>query len=256
MDILFTVCGRAGSKGIKNKNIKEFLGYPLPYYTFSAIAQYLEEYSEDAIDVALNTDSPELIEIANNNPFVDVSIINRKPELGGDRVPKMAVILDTFSQMQEKKKKKYNMVVDLDLTSPLRTAKDIDKLIKKQKEKEADVTFSVTDSRRNPYFNMVMDSDKGVKKVLQSDFVARQQAPAVYDMNASLYAYNPDFLTSGKGVLDGYCEVIKMFDTGILDLDHENDFELMQVIADYLFKSKEGFQNAFNYLVGGTNKRY
>ena len=248
MDILFTVCGRAGSKGIKNKNIKEFLGYPLPYYTFSAIAQYLEEYSEDAIDVALNTDSPELIEIANNNPFVDVSIIKRKPELGGDRVPKIAVILDTFSQMQEKKGKKYNMVVDLDLTSPLRTAKDIDKLIKKQKEKKADVTFSVTDSRRNPYFNMVMDSDKGVKKVLQSNFVARQQAPAVYDMNASLYAYNPDFLTSGKGVLDGYCEVIKMFDTGILDLDHENDFELMQVIADYLFTNKDDFKKAMAYL--------
>ena len=248
MDILFTVCGRAGSKGIKNKNIKEFLGYPLPYYTFSAIAQYLEEYSEDTIDVALNTDSPELIEIANSNPFVKISIINRKPELGGDRVPKTAVILDTFVQMQERNGKQYSMVVDLDLTSPLRTAKDIDELIKKQKEKKADVTFSVTDSRRNPYFNMVMDSDKGVKKVLQSNFVARQQAPAVYDMNASLYAYNPEYLKSGKGVLDCYCEVIKMFDTGILDLDHENDFELMQVIADYLFKNKTEFQNARAFL--------
>ena len=251
MDILFTVCGRAGSKGIKNKNIKEFLGYPLPYYTFSAIAQYLTEYAEDAIDVALNTDSPELIEIANNNPFVKICIINRKPELGGDRVPKTAVILDTFVQMENKSGKKYNMVVDLDLTSPLRTAKDIDELIKKQKEMKADVTFSVTDSRRNPYFNMVMDSGKGVKKVLQSNFVARQQAPAVYDMNASLYAYNPDYLKSGKGVLDGYCEVIKMFDTGILDLDHENDFELMQVIADYLFKNKTEFQKAMAFL---TNK--
>ena len=26
-----------------------------------------------------------------------------------------------------------------------------------------------------------------------------------------------------------------MYDTGILDLDHENDFELMEVIAKYLF---------------------
>lgn len=252
MDILFTVCGRAGSKGIKNKNIKEFLGYPLPYYTFSAIAQYLEEYSEDVIDVALNTDSPELIEIANNNPFVEISIIDRKPELGGDRVPKTAVILDTLVQMQEKNGKQYNIVVDLDLTSPLRTAKDIDELIKKQKGKRADVTFSVTDSRRNPFFNMVMDTDKGVKKVLQSNYVARQQAPAVYDMNASLYAYNPDYLKSGKGVLDGYCEVIKMFDTGILDLDHENDFELMQVIAEYLFNNKTEFQKARAYLDNKT----
>lgn len=254
MEILFTVCGRAGSKGIKNKNIKDFLGFPLPYYTFAAIAQYIEEYSEDTIDIALNTDSPELIEIANNNPFIQISIIDRKPELGGDRVPKTAVILDTFVQMQAKTGKQYNMIVDCDLTSPLRTAKDIDELIKKQKAKKADVTFSVTDSRRNPYFNMVMDTDKGVKKVLQSNFVARQQAPAVYDMNASLYAYNPKYLQSGKGVLDGYCEVIKMFDTGILDLDHENDFELMQIIADYLFRNKEDFKKAFAYIKKAENK--
>ncbi|MDD3706486.1 MAG: acylneuraminate cytidylyltransferase family protein, partial [Clostridiaceae bacterium] len=39
-DILFTICGRAGSKGIKNKNLRDFLGYPLPYYTISAIDLY------------------------------------------------------------------------------------------------------------------------------------------------------------------------------------------------------------------------
>lgn len=249
MDILFTVCGRAGSKGIKNKNIREFLGYPLPYYTFAAIGQYLKEYSEDDIDLAVNTDSPELVVMAENNPYVPFSVIDRKPELGGDRVPKTAVILDTLNQMQVKTGKQYKMVVDLDITSPLRTAKDIDELVKKQKEKKADVTFSVTDSRRNPYFNMVMDCGKGVKKILQSNFVARQQAPAVYDMNASLYAYNPEHLRSGKEVLDGYCEIIKMFDTGILDLDHENDFELMQVIAKYLFESREEYKAEYEYLV-------
>ncbi len=248
MDILFTVCGRAGSKGIKNKNIREFLGYPLPYYTFASIGQYLKEYAEDDIDIAVNTDSPELIEIAEKNPYVNLTVINRKPELGGDRVPKPAVILDTYNQMQEKTGKQYEMVVDLDLTSPLRTAKDIDELVKKQKEKNADVTFSVTDSRRNPYFNMVMDGEKGVRKVLDSDFVARQQAPAVYDMNASLYAYSPEHLKSGKSILDGYCEVIKMFDTGILDLDHENDFELMQVIAKYLYQTKREFKGAYEFV--------
>ncbi len=254
MNILFTVCGRAASKGIKNKNIREFLGYPLPYYTFAAIGQYLKEYATDAIDVAVNTDSPELVEIAERNPFVNVTIIDRKPELGGDRVPKLAVILDTFNQMQEKTAKHYAMVVDLDLTSPLRTAKDIDSLIKKQKDVQADVTFSVTESRRNPYFNMVMEAEKGVRKVLQSDFVARQQAPAVYDMNASLYAYNPEFLKSGKGILDGYCEVIMMMDTGILDLDHLNDFELMQVIAKYLFENKDEFKSAYDYMARDSNE--
>lgn len=248
MDILFTICGRAGSKGIRNKNIREFLGYPLPYYTFAVIEQYLKEYATDTIDVALNTDSPELVKIANANPYIRLSLIHRKTELGGDRVPKTAVILDTFLQMQTKTGKSYEMVVDLDLTSPLRTVKDIDALINRQKEVQADVTFSVTDSRRNPFFNMVMDCEKGVRKILKSDFIARQQAPTVYDMNASLYAYNPEFLKTGKGVLDGYCEIIKMFDTGILDLDHVNDFELMEVIAKYLFENKEEFRNFYTFL--------
>ena len=61
-------------------------------------------------------------------------------------------------------------------------------------------------------------------------------------MNASLYAYSPTFLESGKGIFEGKCDVIKMFDTGVLDLDHENDFELMQVIAEYLFDNIQGFR--------------
>ena len=54
-------------------------------------------------------------------------------------------------------------------------------------------------------------------------------------MNASLYAYSPEFLESGKGIFEGKCDVIKMLDTAVLDLDHEQDFEFMQVIAQYLF---------------------
>ena len=135
----------------------------------------------------------------------------------------------------------YDMVVDLDLTSPLRTVIDMENLIKKHRETKADVTTSVTDARRNPYFNQLKRTEHGFKKVIESDFTARQQAPEVFDMNASLYAYNPEYLMTGKGVLDGYCECIEMKDTGVLDLDHENDFALMEIIAEYLFKTDNGY---------------
>jgi len=88
----------------------------------------------------------------------------------------------------------------------------------------------------------VKRTHRGVKKVIESSYTARQQAPEIFDMNASIYAYNPEFLSSGKGVLDGYCEIVEMYDTGILDLDHENDFELMEVIARYLFAKYENFK--------------
>ena len=33
--LLITICGRAGSKGFKNKNLKVFCGKPLVYYSLS-----------------------------------------------------------------------------------------------------------------------------------------------------------------------------------------------------------------------------
>ena len=248
MRILFTICGRAGSKGIKNKNIRNFLGYQLSYYTLAAIALYQKRNTEDQMEVVVSTDSEDLISITQNNPFVPVTIIRRAEELCGDRVAKTAVINDCLNRMQERTGGRYDMVVDLDLTAPLRKVSDIEKLITVEKEKQADVTFSVTDARRNPYFNMVMQTEKGVKKVLPSDFVARQQAPAVYDMNASMYAYLPEYLHMTSNVLEGYCEIIMMEDTGILDLDHERDFGLMEVVAKYLFDTNEGFGEIYRYI--------
>lgn len=242
MKILFTMCGRAGSKGIKNKNIRSFAGKPLPYYSISVIDLFLKKTkAEIDYDIVVNTDSKELIEMMKNNPLREVEIIMRKPELCNDVIGKIEVIRDCYFQMKERMGKSYDMVVDLDLTSPLRIVIDMENLIKKHRETKADVTTSVTGARRNPYFNQLKRTEHGFKKVIESDFTARQQAPEVFDMNASLYAYNPEYLMTGKGVLDGYCECIEMKDTGVLDLDHENDFALMEIIAEYLFKTDNGY---------------
>lgn len=246
MRILFTICGRAGSKGIKNKNIRQFVGKPLPYYTLSAIDLYLNKYKELKYDIVVNTDSNELIEMMSISGIRNVDIISRSPELGGDSVGKIEVIHNCIDVMEAKKEHKYDIVVDLDITSPLRKVKDIDNLIKKHIETVADVTTSVTRARRNPFFNQLKKMKHGYKKVCESDFTARQQAPEIYDMNASLYAYKPSFLISGRQILDGYVEIIEMYDTGILDLDHENDMELMEVIAKYLFESDIEFGEIYD----------
>ncbi|SHI96272.1 CMP-N,N'-diacetyllegionaminic acid synthase [Anaerovibrio lipolyticus DSM 3074] len=242
MRILFTVCGRAGSKGIKNKNIRDFLGKPLAYYTISAIDLYLKKHDDIEYDIAVNSDSDRLLELMDKNPMRPVELIVRNQSLAGDTVGKIDVISNCLSEMGKRKGIKYDIVVDLDITSPLRRVKDIDELIKVHVAQKPDVTTSVTTARRNPYFNQVKKVNKGVKKVIDSNYTARQQAPEIFDMNASLYAYSPEFLKSGKGVLDGYCEAIEMFDTAVLDLDHENDFELMEVIAEYLFEKYEDFK--------------
>ena len=246
MKMLFTICGRAGSKGIKNKNIRQFVGKPLPYYTLSAIDLYLNSHKESEYDIVLNTDSDELIEMIKDFRIRKVDIIKRKPELGGDSVGKIDVIHNCLEIMEVKKEYKYDIIVDMDITSPLRKIKDIDNLIKKHIETGADVTTSVTKARRNPFFNQLKKTKHGYKKVCKSDFTARQQAPKIYDMNASVYAYKPDFLVSGRQILDGYVEVTEMYDTGILDLDQENDMKLMQVIAEYLFENDMEFRAIYD----------
>ena len=239
MNILFTICGRAGSKGIKNKNIRNFLGKPLPLYTLSAIQLYAEKNILYDIDVALNTDSEELISIIKESNMYPVTIVPRKKELAGDYVAKTEVILDTLISVEKEKNKDYDMLVDLDITSPLRTVDNICDLVNKKINVECDCVFSVTEARRNPYFNMVMnEGEDGYKRIIESEFVSRQQAPEIYDMNASMYAYNPKYLKAGNDVFDGHCEVILMEDTGILDLDREGDFELMEVVANYFYRTR------------------
>lgn len=102
------------------------------------------------------------------------------------------------------------------------------------------VIFTVVPARRNPWFNMVIEQDGVCKKVLESDFIARQQAPEVFDMNASIYAYSREFMQSDTPLSIEGCEYVIMTDTGVLDLDRPDDLKLMEVIAAYLFDNDQG----------------
>lgn len=247
MKCLFTICGRAGSKGIKNKNIRDFLDFPLPLYTLAVLELFLQEHPRTEAEIALNTDSPELISILRSQN-TDILVVERKEHLAGDRVAKKDVIIDTLREAEEITGSQYEVVVDLDITSPLRTAADVARLLKVWKETGCDVVFSAVPSRRNPYFNMVKKTETGYVRAQEASFATRQEAPELFDMNASLYAYSPKHLKEGKGVLEGYNEMIEMYDTGILDLDHENDFELMQVMAEYLFNKNKEFSLIYEYM--------
>lgn len=248
MKILFTICGRAGSKGVKNKNLRNFCGKPLAYLTVSVIDLYLKQHPDIEADVVVNSDSKELLHLLSNNGLLKIYTIERDASLAGDIIGKIAVIKDCLVKMEQRHQKTYDVIVDLDITSPLRTVRDLEAVINKHISSGAsgaDVTTTVAPARRNPYFNQVKKTEHGFKKVIESDFTARQQAPEIYDMNASIYAYKPEYLKTGKGVLDGYCEMVEMYDTAVLDLDHENDFELMETVAEHLFETKPGFKAVY-----------
>ncbi len=243
MKILFTLCGRAGSKGCKNKNIREFLGKPLFYYSINVIKKYCEEKKVDYL-IGISTDSVDFINLVPKDD--KIVIINRSKELAMDNTPKMAAIRDCAIQIKNNYNFNYDMVADFDITSPIRTLADIDNGIKTFLNGDYDCVFSVTKARRNPYFNMVKFIDGKYSKALDSSFTTRQQAPKMYDMNASIYIYKNEFLFDERNYspLQKNFAIFEMMDTGIIDIDDNEDFEMMELIASYL-KNKDEYKIVF-----------
>ena len=244
--VLITICGRAGSKGFKNKNLKVFLEKPLVYYTLAAAFDFKERVQDAQVDICLNTDSEDLINLVGAQ-YPETWIIHRPEELCGDVVPKMAVFQHSLRFMERTQRVFYDYLIDLDITSPLRQIHDVLGIYEmKLANPQAGLVFSGCPSRRNPYFNMVkQEKDGSVTKVIEDVvFTARQQAPAIYDLNASMYVFDTEFLrTNTTGILwETTCMLYQMKDTAVLDIDSEEDFEMMQLIGGYLFTNVEGFK--------------
>ena len=248
--LIITVCGRAGSKGFKNKNLKTFCSKPLAHYTLSAIELFLQSRFDIDADVVLNTDSGLLRDLV-CNAYSEVNFLHRPAALAGDAIAKMEVFQHSLQVMEEKRGYQYDYLLDLDITSPLRTAADVAGcLAALEKREDLDLVMSATQSRRNPYMNMAQRTEDGrfVHQVVPSNIVARQQAPICYDLNASIYAFRREFLAKNtSGFLwDGRCDIFEMADTAVLDIDSEEDFEMMEIIARYLYANRPSFAQVRN----------
>lgn len=245
-NVLITICGRAGSKGFKNKNLKTFLGSPLVYYT-TAIAEDFAKHmaGECNTTICLNTDSKDLQKIVSDK-YKNIKLITRSEELGGDKVPKCAVWHNTLDLVEKELKLQFDYVIDLDITSPLRQIDDVINAYKyKLDNSQYQMIYSVCESRRNPYFNMVKVESGFSTQFAPSNFTTRQEAPAVYDMNASIYVMDASVLRNDKNnkiFENSKCGIYEMYDTAVLDIDSEQDFEMMEIIAKYLFEKKDGFR--------------
>lgn len=245
--ILITVCGRAGSKGFKNKNLKSMFGVPLVHYTLASAAYFRAHVENAEVDICINTDSGELVALA-RRVEPDIAVIERPEALCGGTVGKFEVFKHSLAEMEKRTGKTYDYLIDMDITSPLRCLTDALGAFEALRARpDAEMTITGCRSRRNPYFNMVEEKGAFVKKVIDLAVTARQMAPAVYDMNASIYVLRRAFVADPAQhlILDAKSIIFEMEDTAVLDIDSEEDFELMQVIAAYLFEKREAFAEMF-----------
>ena len=245
MKVLFTICGRAGSKGFKNKNLKEMNGVPLVFYTLAVIHLYKENHSADDVTVAVNTDSQPLVDqVKNQSMLEDVLFVERKPELAGDKVAKVDVIKDTYRIVGDE----ADVIVDLDITSPMRRMVDIENILSAyQSESMYELVTSVVVARRSPYFNMVENKGNAYGKICNSSYTTRQDAPVSYELNASIYAYRPTFLDMDieDTILDHKCGISVMPDYLVLDIDSEEDFRMMEFLHRYYIEHDDGIRQVY-----------
>ncbi|PLT23137.1 acylneuraminate cytidylyltransferase family protein [Psychrobacter sp. MES7-P7E] len=240
--LLFTICGRAGSKGLKSKNCLDLSALPLVLYSISVIDLF-KKCSEYQVTIALNTDSEELRSIVENH--YDVSIVPRKADIADDSSSKYEVIKDCYAYLVSQNQS-FDFVIDLDITSPLRKLDDLINIVGTIADNDYDCVCSVVESRRNPYFNMVEKVGNSIRLVKPASYTARQQTPRVYDLNASMYAFTPKYLQEHGSIFEGNLGIVEMQDYCVLDIDSPQDYEWMEVIHKVLIEKDNGIKSVYS----------
>ncbi len=223
--ILCTICARGNSKGLKNKNINKIKGIPLIAYTINHAKK-----SKLFENIVVSTESSRVMSISKKYGIKD--FIKRPKRLSLDNSPKIPVIRHCLKEMEKKYKKNFDLIVDLDVTAPLRNIKDINNALKQFKDTKSSTLFSACVSRRNPYFNAVEFKNKKIKPVksLMRKIPGRQFAPLVYDMNASIYIWDRKTLLNSNTIFQKKTSVYVMPEERSIDIDNSFDFKLVEFL--------------------------
>lgn len=228
-NILVTICARGGSKGIPGKNIKEVGGKPLLYYTAKIARQFADKHGADLI---VSSDSEAILDVARNCGLP--TEYKRPAYLADDICGKPDAIRDAMLWGEAQRGKQYDMVVDLDVTSPIRTMHDIDQSLEMIENcPEALTIFSVSPCGRNPYFSMVQKKENGFYgTVCDGKFTSRQTSPTVYDMNGSIYVYRREALLPEhpRAVTDR--SIVYLMPHICFDLDEPEDYDYLTYLVD------------------------
>jgi CMP-N-acetylneuraminic acid synthetase len=222
MSTIATICARGGSQGLPGKNIRPLHGKPLIAWTIE------QALACGAIDgVYVSTDDPAIAEVAR---AFGAEVPGLRPaELATAAAPKLPVIAHLVGEV-EAAGESVSRIVDLDPTSPLRHLADIESCLDLLDE-DTDCVITAYPAEKNPYFNMVeLDAEglAGLSKPLATAVTGRQQAPAVYAMNASIYVWHRHSLA--KGIWAGRTRLHVMPRERSIDVDSLIDFELVELI--------------------------
>lgn len=221
---LAIIPARGGSKRVPRKNVLELCGKPLIAYSIEAGIE-----SKFIDKVLVSSDDDEILEISEK---FGVNTIKRPKELSSDTATTFDTIKHAIDNFE-----KYDYVVLLQPTSPLRNEKHIDKAIELLEEKNADAVISICDVDHSPLWSNTLPEDKNMNNFLRDDILNKrsQDLERYYRLNGAIYICKTEKLLVNKSFflkknIFGYI----MDRKSSIDIDEEIDF----IIAKSLMEKK------------------
>ncbi|MBK1972285.1 acylneuraminate cytidylyltransferase family protein [Campylobacter sp. TTU_617] len=222
-EILCTICARGGSKGVLNKNIKKINNLEMIAYSIIQARN-----SKLFKHIVISTDSDEIANVALK--YKAEVFFKREAHLASDNAPKIPVMRDALLRSEKYFGIKFDILVDLDASAPLRTSKDIKKAYELFVKENKEVLITATPARRNPYFNLIeLDNDE-VKRSKQGFFTTRQSAPKCFDMNASIYMFKRERILKSDDLFGKQTSLYIMEENTAFDVDSELDFKIVEFL--------------------------
>ena len=222
INVYAMIFARGGSKGIKNKNIKNFCGRPLISYSIRSAVR-----NKFISKVFVSTDSDKIKKISKK---YGAKVPFKRPKKLSQDNSKEWFAWQHLIRHLKKNQDLPDVVISLPTTSPLRIDHDINYSLKKfLLKKNSDVLITITKPTRNPYFNMVeiIDNQIHLSKKSKKSFTSRQTSPRVYSLNASIYIWKRDSLLKKKLLIGKKTGIYEMPEERSIDIDSDFDLKIV-----------------------------
>lgn len=218
---------RSGSKGLKDKNIKELNGKPMMAYTIEAAIQ-----SGIFDDVIVSTDSELYADISirygASVPFI------RPDYLSTDEATTNEVMVYTLNKLKESGIE-YDYLMILQPTSPLRQPEDILGAVRLLFEKEGNSVVSVCEVEHSPLYMNTIDKSLSLDGFLSKDIkTRRQELPKYYRLNGAIYLCKVDYYLEDGDLYKENSYAYIMDKERSIDIDDKFDF----IVAEKLIGIK------------------
>lgn len=214
---------RSGSKGVKDKNIRNLCGKPLMVYTIEAAIK-----SGEFEEVMVSTDSEEYADIAKQYgarvPFLRSEKTSSDTASSWDMVDEVLVnykklgkCFDTFCLLQP--------------TSPLRTAGDIKEAYQIYSDKADFAVISVCEAEHSPLWcGHLPENYEFIDFVQPENLKQRQAGRKFYRLNGAIYIVNIGKFEKDRQLYKSGSFAYIMTQEKSIDIDTELDFQLAEVM--------------------------